>query len=222
MATAGREGNTRRKPSLNYWTPPVAGCTDTICTSAIPAMSYQRSRILPRATIFASIAVATSCGGGPFGGPDALRPETFEATLVNGQTLPVRAYQLPFGAWVSITSARLKSIVAGRTVDPRIFDDRSGNGTTGGGSRDSATASAQMADIRAFDEGGVGQHTDTSSVNVERRGDLLILTRTGAVAVQTVVDTAHFVEGKLVVIVHEWERYGTKANNAQIIYSIVK
>ena len=174
---------------------------------------------------FGGAIVAASCGGGAIAGPDALRPETFEATLVNGQSLPIQAYPLLFGGSVWITGARLKSIVAGRTVDPRIFDDRSGNGATGGGSRDSTTASAQMADIRDFEDRGgatLGHRTDTSSVNVERRGDLLIITRTGVTAAQFVVDTGHFVDGKLTVIVHEWERYGTKANNVQFIYSIVK
>ncbi|MDQ6611804.1 MAG: hypothetical protein M3Y64_05180 [Gemmatimonadota bacterium] len=173
----------------------------------------------------ASCALVVACGAGAPLAPDALKPETFELSLVNGQTPPIFAYRLTLSGEVWIKSARLKSIVAGRSIDPRIFEDRNGNGKTGGSSRDSTTAAAIVADIREFEErtsgGGtvVGMHTDTSAATIERRGDLLIITRDGPIARLVVVDTAHFVDGKLVFTAHEWERFGTPAN-ALFIYSI--
>ena len=192
-------------------------------------MNSRIRRIAGFGLIIGGVGVAVSCAGTPTSGPDALPPESFELSLVNSQSTPFKAYDLTLGGSVWIRAGRLKSIVAGRSIDPRIFDDRSGNGTSGGSSRDSTTAAALVADIREFDEHSgstaaspiVGTHTDTSSATIERRGDLLIITRDAPVAARVVVDTARFVDGKLVVNVHEWERFGTAAN-VQLIYTITK
>ena len=188
---------------------------------------------MPRCVLLTTVVgvamFAASCRAGVPVAPDALRPESFELSLVDGQSLSVPAYPLSVGGWVWIKSARLKSIVTGRNIDPRIFDDRSGNGTTGGSSRDSTTASALVADIREFEERTgkstnssiVGMHTDTSSATIERRGDLLIIIRDGPIARLVMVDTGRFIDGKLVITAHEWERFSTPAN-AKFVYTITK
>ncbi|MEP6778793.1 MAG: hypothetical protein ABJC26_02810 [Gemmatimonadaceae bacterium] len=193
-------------------------------------MNSRIHRITVVALTLCGAILAASCAGTPTGGPDALPPESFELSLVNSQTPPYKAYNLALAGSVWIRSARIKSIVAGRTIDPRIFDDRSGNGTSGGNSRDSTTAAAEVSDIREFDEHAgstisstiVGTHTDTSSATIERRGDLLIITRSAPIPSRVVVDTAQFIDGKLVVTVHEWERFGVNVTNTQFIYAITK
>ncbi|MEP6778792.1 MAG: hypothetical protein ABJC26_02805 [Gemmatimonadaceae bacterium] len=183
-----------------------------------------RPIVLLATTAFVAVCVS-SCGAGAPVGPDALPPESFELSLVDGQTLPAIAYHTSTGIPIWIASGRIKATVAGRTIDPRIFENRSGQGTSGGSSRDSTTAAAIVSDIRVFYEGDrsgtTGTHTDTSNATIERRGDLLIITRDGPIPRLIMTDTAQIIDGKLVFTAHEWERFSTKAN-AQFIYSITK
>ena len=173
--------------------------------------------------LFASVLTAGACGGGAPAGPDPLKPQVLQLYLVNNQALPYQAYALPFGGTVWITSARLESAEGGRAIDPRIFEDRSGNGQSGGGSRDSTTAAAKMLDVRDFEDRNgttvVRRRTDTSPVSVERRGDLLIITRTHPDPARQFVDTGFVVGGAIRVRVREWERFQMNANNVQFFYS---
>jgi len=165
-----------------------------------------------------------ACGGDPPQGPDALKPEVLQLYLVNNQALPFKAYDTGFGGSVWIAGARLESAEAGRSVDPRIFEDRSGNGQTGGSSRDSTTAAAKMQDVREFEERSasgqvVGRKTDISPVTVERRGDLLLIIRTHPDPARQFVDTGYFVNGSVRVAVREWERFAMNANSVQFFYA---
>lgn len=187
-------------------------------------------RITPRlgiAGIMASgMLIVMSCGAEPLTRPDALRPELFELTLMDNQSLPALAYTLPFGGQVYLQAARIVAVEPGRTVDPRIFDDRSGNGANGGNSRDSTTASAQMADIRVFQERNgsaiVATRTDSTRVTVERRGDIVIVRRDHPDPLRVVVDTGQFVDGKLIMRVHEWERFNPTQRPVSFQYLITK
>lgn len=173
----------------------------------------------------AAVLAASSCGGGAPVGPDALRPEILLLYQVNGAPLPVKAYDLAFGGSVWVSGARLEPAEAGRGIDPRIFEDRSGNGSSGGSTRDSTTAAARMLDVRDFEERAgttvVNRRTDTSPVTVERRGDLILITREHPDPTRTTVDTGFFVGGSIQVRVREWERFARNAN-AQFSYSISK
>ena len=157
-----------------------------------------RSMALLAATAFVAVCMS-SCGAGVPVGPDALQPESFELSLVEGQTLPVIAYHTSTGIPIWIASGRIKATVAGRTIEPRSFENRSGQGTSGGSSRDSTTAAAIVSDIRGFHEGDrsgtIGTHTDTSTATIERRGDLLIITRDGPIPRLIAIDTAQFRTG---------------------------
>jgi hypothetical protein len=178
--------------------------------------------------VLGTALAASSCGGGDTVGPDALRPEIFELALMDNQTLPAFAYQLPLGGKVYLASARIVSVEPGRTVDPRIFDDRSGNGASGGNSRDSTLASAKMADIRVFeDRDGNGttvlsRRTDSTGVTVERRGDVVLIRRDHPDPTRVVTDTGQIVDGKLIMRVREWERFNPTPRPVLFQYFITK
>lgn len=189
-------------------------------------MKQNTSRLGIALVMVSGTLAVMSCGAEPTTRPDALRPELFELTLMDNQSLPALAYTLPLGGQVYLQSARLVSVEPGRTVDPRIFDDRSGNGANGGNSRDSTTASAQMADIRVFqDRNGsaiVGTRTDSTRVTVERRGDLVIVRRDHPDPARVVVDTGQLISGKLIMRVHEWERFNPTLRPVSFQYLITK
>jgi hypothetical protein len=193
---------------------------------AVQLRHMRRAALIVASTAVASTA-AVSCGGAPLA-PDVPRPELFELTLVDNQGLPFHAYTLPFGDRVYLRSARLTSVEPGRSVDPRIFEDRSGNGPGGGPSRDSLAASARMADIRVFEERSgssttvVGQHTDSTGVTVERRGDLILVRREHPDPLRTVVDTGTVADGKLVMGVREWERFNATPRKVLFQYIITR
>jgi hypothetical protein len=188
-----------------------------------------RSRVAPSALTIGAALVAGSCGSGELIRPDALRPEIFELTLIDNQTLPVFAYKTEtVGGQVWMLAARIVSVEPGRTVDPRIFDDRSGNGANGGNSRDSTTASARMADIRTFQErepNGItinGTRVDSTPIIVERRGDLIIFRKDHPDPARVRVDTAQVVDGKLLRKVREWEQFHESPRPVTFQYVITK
>jgi hypothetical protein len=181
-----------------------------------------------RSVLLGSV-LAVSCGGSDTVGPDALRPEIFELALMDNQTLPALAYVIPmgFGAQVYLLSARIVSVQPGRTTDPRIFDDRSGNGANGGNSRDSTLASAKMADVRVFQERTaagaiVATRADSTGVTVERRGDVVLIRRDHPDPTRVVVDTGQFIDGKLIMRVREWERFNPTSRPVLFQYVITK
>ena len=183
-----------------------------------------------RAVLAAAVAlVAASCGSGEIIRPDALRPEIFELELVESQTLPVFAYKTEtMGGQVWVLAARIVSVEPGRTIDPRIFDDRSGNGANGGNSRDSTTASARMAEIRTFQDrepNGVtinGAHVDSTPLIVERRGDLIIFRKDHPDPARVRVDTAQIVNGMLIRKLREWEPFHESPRLLTFQYRITK
>ena len=189
--------------------------------------SARISRVLAVSMIAGSALAVASCGADGTNGPDALRPEVFDLTLMDNQVLPAFAYQLPLGGRVFLLSARIVSVQPGRTIDPRIFDDRSGNGANGGNSRDSTTASAKMADVRVFqdrDPAGqiLGTHTDSTGVTIERRGDIVLIRRDHPDPARVVVDTGAFVDGRLIMRVREWERFNPTPRAVLFQYVITK
>ena len=170
------------------------------------------------------VAMAGACGGAPPLGPDALRPDTFQLIGVGANPLPTLAYTTAFGGSVWLESAQLKSVEPGRTIDPRIFEDRSGNGPSGGGTRDSTTVSARMADVRVFQERSgatiVATRRDSSGVIVERRGDLLLVRREHPDPSRQRVDTGRFDAGALVLPVRTWETNGVQLVNGAFTYKV--
>lgn len=173
-------------------------------------------------------AIAGGCGGAIPLGPDALKPETFDLAYVRGEVLPALAYTVDFGGKVYIKSAQLKSIEPGRSTDPRIADDRSGNGGTGGSTRDSTTVSARMADVRIFEERSssgavVGINVDSSTVTVERRGDVVLVRRAHPDPARAFVDTGRFENGRLVIAIRDWITFGFHpANGATLMYNVIR
>lgn len=181
------------------------------------------ARVRPAIVGIVALLAMNGCGGDPPVGPDALRPEILLLAKINDAPLPVKAYDTGFGGSVWVAGARLEPAEVGRTIDPRIFEDRSGNGQSGGSTRDSTTAAAKMLDVREFEERQgtqvVTRRTDTSPVTVERRGDLILITREHPDPARTIVDTGYFVGGTIQVRIREWERFARNAN-AQFWYSI--
>lgn len=147
---------------------------------------------------------------------------------VGAGALPAYAYTLPLGGTVWLKSAELKSVEPGRSIDPRLFEDRSGGNGSGGGGRDSTTASARMADVRVFEERSGGANTpivqtrrDSSGVIVERHGDLLLIKREHPDPLRAVVDTGEYSAGYMVVTVREWERFSSTAPMLRLRFSYV-
>jgi hypothetical protein len=66
----------------------------------------------------------------------------------------------------------------------------------------------------------VGTHTDSSSVTVERRGDLILVRREHPDPARTVVDTGTVTDGRLLISVREWERFNAASRKVFFQYII--
>lgn len=177
------------------------------------------------ALICLTLVTVMACGADSTSSPDALRPEALELIGVAGNPLPYLVSR-SLGGSTWIRSASLKSIEPARAVDPRLLQDRSGSGSSSGASRDSAALTARMADVRVFEERDLGNkvinlRTDSSGVIVERRGDLLFITREHPDPARTVVDTGRFSAGYMVVNIREWERLSGSIARVNVQFSYV-
>ena len=118
-------------------------------------------------------------------------PKLLKVELVEGQSVPYRMYFFPRGGSELIDSAILKP-----EVGPNA------QATTNG--------KVRMADVRVFrgllQSGAFAEtHRDSSTVLLERKGDLLLITRSYQFPGKVRVDTGRFASGKMVVVVNEWE-----------------
>ncbi len=139
-----------------------------------------------------AIATAGACRAAPTEVVNSAVPERFKIELVEGQSVPYRRFFFLHGSGQEfVDSAFLKP-----EVGPKAQFMSEGK--------------TRMADVRYFrdvyaDGSFAGSHTDSSTVLLERKGDLLLITRSYQFAWATKVDTGQFSSGKMVVVVHEWE-----------------
>lgn len=164
--------------------------------------------------------VLSGCGASPVGGSDPARATFFKATMLDAQPLPGQV-KLPLLLQpLLLADARLVPMDLGRTTDRRIFDDRGGSGSSGGG-RDSTASTGRMADVRIFSSVSGALQTDSVAVDVVRIGDILYITRPHPDPKRNVTDTAFYENGVLIRKMGYWREVVERPTGQVVTYTVV-
>jgi hypothetical protein len=188
----------------------------------IQRLMWRRAAVV---ALVCGAALVTSCGASPIGGPDPARSTFFQATLLDGVGLPYRFMFTPLDLnFTFFIDARLVPLDLGRTTDTRIFDDRTGNGSSGGSGRDTTVSSGRMSDIRTFaaSAAGASAQTDSVVVDVLRVGDVLYITRPHPDPARAQTDTAFYENGVLVRPLRYWRTTTERPTGRRITYTTVR